>query len=414
MQESFSFFVKSRNFHHLKVTKCPKLMLLPDAVSSESSIRTFEIRDVGQVELHGEAISVTSLQELNIENSGLVTFHQHALVAAMAQAQSVSVNVINSLKTVIKPKAFAGLRSFRALNVVELVLEHNAFKLKVPTEEPTINLQFVNISSPSLSPNVFPSSFNSITIKNSRIDNVNAKAFSGLFMNNITFDDVSINRINREAFSDNTIIGSLTFFRCNISSLSQKSVISGISHFTLDSSEIQSISKHGAINATVATVTISNNRFRTLGQESFQFISWDTVSINNNTFDFLEEGSLNAIKSPNEDLKSSFTFTDNLIAKANMRSLLTQIPAHVSAHVAGNRLGHACDCKVEQYVRSITGHSALSSPWVALSALLTNTSRCRLAAHEAACWPAAAPWAPLHSYLATLCVPGQQPPACAR
>ena len=414
MQESFSFFVKSRNFHHLKVTKCPKLLLLPDAVSSESSIRTFEIRDVGQVELHGEAISVTGLQELNIENSGLVTFHQHALVTAMTQAQSVSVNVINSLKTVIKPKAFAGLRSFSALNVVELVLEHNAFKLKVPTEEPTINLKFVNISSPSLSPNVFPSSFNSITIKNSRIDNVNAKAFSGLFMNNITFDDVSINRINREAFSDNTIIGSLTFFRCNISSLSQKSVISGISHFTLDSSEIQSISKHGAINATVATVTISNNRFRTLGQESFQFISWDTVSINNNTFDFLEEGSLNAIKSPNEDLKSSFTFTDNLIAKANMRSLLTQIPAHVSAHVAGNRLGHVCDCKVEQYVRSITGHSALSSPWVALSALLTNTSRCRLAAHEAACWPAAAPWAPLHSYLATLCVPGQQPPTCAR
>ena len=389
-------------------------MLLADAISSESSIKTFEIIDVDHVEIHGEAIAVTSvLEELNIENSAILTFHPQALVTSMTESQMVNVNVINSAKTVVRPKAFAGIRSFSAINVQELVLDHNAFKIKVPTEEPTISLKFVNISSPSLSPNVFPSSFKSISIRNSRIDNINAKAFSGLFMNNITFDEVSINRINRDAFSDNTIIGSLTFSRCNISSLSQRSVISGISQFTLESSVIQSISKHGAINATVATVSINNNRFRTLGQESFQFISWDSVTINNNTFDFLEQGSLNAIKDPSEVSQPSFSFMNNIITKANRRSLVTQILSHVTPRVSGNSFGHACDCKFSSYVQSITGHSGLSSPFIALTGLLTNTSSCRLTRQEAGCFSGVFETS-IRGYLSVLCVPGQGQPPCAR
>ena len=119
-------------------------MLLADAISSESSIKTFEIIDVDHVEIHSEAISVTSsLEELNIENSAILNFHPHSLVTSMTESQMVNINVINSAKTVIKPKAFAGIRGFSAINVQELVLDHNAFKIKVPTEEPTINLKFV-------------------------------------------------------------------------------------------------------------------------------------------------------------------------------------------------------------------------------------------------------------------------------
>ena len=129
----------------------------------------------------------------------------------------------------------------------------------------------------------------------------------------------------------------MKFRRCNISSLSQKSVIAGVTEFLLSDSVIQSISKHGAINATVATVEIVNNRFRTLGQESFQFISWNSVIINNNTFDFLEQGSLNAIKGPSEVQDASFQFTNNFIGKANYKSLVTQIPVIVSWRIMSSR-----------------------------------------------------------------------------
>ena len=300
--------------------------------------------------------------------------------------------------------------TFTAEHIEDLVLEPNSFKLKVPTEEPTINLEFLNISS-SLSPNVFPSSFKSIKIQESKIDAVHAKAFSGLYINNITFDDVAINRIEKFAFSDNTIINSLRLTSCNISSLSQKSVVAGISRFVLNNSVIQSVSKHGAINATVATVEITNNRFRTLGEESFQFVSWDSVLITNNTFDFLEQGALNAIKSPSQDSASYFSFRDNFINRANVKSLATQIPDHVRSEVGGNTFGQTCDCKADSYVRSITGYSSLSSPFLSLTGLLTNTSSCRLARQHSACFPQPSR-TEITRYLELLCRPGTPQPPC--
>ena len=411
MQESFSFYTGSSQLQRLQVANCPKLVLLADAITAESPVSSFHISNVRHVEFHPEAVSVSSnLQSLTVNRSESLIFHQNSLKSPMVESQTVTIKIQNIQSANIKQRAFAGLKSFSAENIEDLVLEHNSFKLKVPTEEPTINLEFLNISS-SLSPNVFPSSFKSIKIQKSRIDAVNAKAFSGLYINNITFEDVSINRIERLAFSDNTIISSLAFTRCNISSLSQKCVVAGISRFVLNNCVIQSVSKHGAINATVATVEITNNRFRTLGEESFQFVSWDSVVITNNTFDFLEQGSLNAIKAPSADLDSRFTFQHNIISGANVRSLVTQIPSQVRSLVGGNMFGHTCDCRVRTYVKSITGHTSLSSPFLSLTSLLTNTSSCRLARSQQSCFPQGST-AEIVGYLETLCVPGSPQPVC--
>jgi len=412
-QESFVFFADSRNLQHLKVENCPKLILPEGAISPESHLLSFEIKNVKHVEFHAEAISISRLRELVISDSAIITFHQHSFKASMVDTPLVSIFVENAQKISVKPKAFASIKSFTAVGVDDLTLEHNAFKLRVPTEEPTINLKFVNISTPSLSSSVFPSSFNSITIENSKVDKVHANAFSGLYMNNITFDGVSINRIERGAFSDNTIIGSLKFNRCNISSLSQKSVVAGVSKFILTNSVIQSISKHGAINATVATVEIVNNRFRTLGQESFQFVSWDSVMIDNNTFEFLEQGSLNAIKAPSEDQDAYFSFTNNFIGYANFKSLVTQIPMSVNIKVNSNSFGHKCDCKMENYVKSITGHTSLSSPFQDLTSMIQSTSQCKLSDREKPCFERA-PSLLFGEYAQVLCISGQEQPACAR
>jgi len=412
-QESFMFFADSRKLQHLKVENCPKLILPAGAISPESHLLSFEIKNVKQVEFHAEALSISRLRKLVISDSAIITFHQHSFKASMVDTPSISIFVENALKMIVKSKAYASIKSFTALNVQDLTLEHNAFKLKVPTEEPTINLKFVNISTPSLSSSVFSSSFKSITIENSKVDKVHANAFSGLYMNNITFDGVSINRIERGAFSDNTIIGTLKFNRCNISSLSQKSVVAGVSKFILTNSVIQSISKHGAINATVATVEIVNNRFRTLGQESFQFVSWDSVIIDNNTFEFLEQGSLNAIKGPSEDQDAYFSFTNNFIGYANFKSLVTQIPTTVNFKVNSNSFGHTCDCKMDTYVKSITGYTSLSSPFQDLTSMIQNTSQCRLSEQEKPCFQSASSLL-IGEYAHVLCVFGQELPACAR
>ena len=411
LQESFVFYSERVALEKLEVADCPKLTLLAGAVSPQSSLATLTITNVSHIELHAESVSVSRLRRLAISHSAITTIHSGAFKASMVDSPAVSISIENVRRLNVKSKAFAGIRSFTAMNVEELLFEPNAFKLKVPTEEPTINLTFWNISSPALSPNVFPSSFKSVTISQSSIEKVNANAFSGLQMVNITFAGVSIARIERGAFSDRAGIGSLTFRGCNISSLSQKSVVAGVSRFIMQDSVIQSISKHGAINATVATVHIVNNRFRTLGQESFQFISWDSVIINNNTFDFLEQGSLNAVKAPSEDGQASFSFTDNFIGGANYKSLQLQVPAWVEATVRGNRFGQTCSCKLDKYLQSVTGHTDLSSPFLDLTPSLRNSSSCRVAGRGRLCFPS--PAAAISRYTTLMCT-GPPGPACAR
>ncbi len=185
-------------------------------------------------------------------------------------------------------------------------------------------------------------------------------------MSTITLRDVSISRIETKAFSDQSVIENLVIESCNISSIAQKSIVAGISQLNLTRSIIQSISKYGAINATVASVHISSNTFRTLGEESLNFISWNSVNIVNNSIEFMEEGAINAIHSPMDKSTASFVFTNNRIGYANRNSLVTQLPHGVDVLIKKNRFHHTCDCNQESYINSLTRHSGLSSPFQVL------------------------------------------------
>lgn len=413
-QESFMFIDDSRKLRHLVVENCPKLVLPAQALSRESRLVRLDIQNVSSVEFHADSLVISVLRELVVRGAESVTFRQHSLVSGITNSPLVNITVSSVGQLTVEDRSFSSLNSFMAEDIDELNLRQHAFKLKVPTEVPTITISLVNISTASLSSSVFPSSFKSILVKNSKVDTIHTNAFSGLNIKHIKFEGVSIQRIERNAFSDSAAISLLEFIKCNISSMSQKSVVAGVSKFILTDSEIQSVSKHGAINATVATVVVTNNRFKTLGQESFQFVAWDSVIISNNTFDFIEQGAINAIKSPTEDLAASFTFTNNLIGSANVKSLVTQIPADVSVVVFGNKLGHRCDCELGTYVRSITGQSSLSSPFRDLTPMIKNTSLCKLSPRERGCFRAN--FIPINDYLShQLCDKGQpEPPACAR
>ena len=92
------FFADSRN--HLKVENCPKLTLPEGAISPESHLVSFEIRNVKHVEVHADAISISRLQELVVSDSAIGTFHQHSFKASMVDTPSVSVFVSDGCKTV--------------------------------------------------------------------------------------------------------------------------------------------------------------------------------------------------------------------------------------------------------------------------------------------------------------------------
>jgi len=410
-QESFTFIDPRRQLRHLRVSGCSRLVLPVQAVGTEVvGLATIAVTNVQHVEVHAGAITVSQLRQLNFTDCGLVTFQSGALKAGLAGTDILDLRLSNIEHVQVKGPAFASLQSFTAEDVAKLTLEQHSFQLRVNTDQPTIEIKFVNVSVPSLSSSVFPSSFKSILIEDSRIENIATNAFSGLTIPNIRFLGTTIQRIERGAFANTAAISSLHFHRCKISSLSQRAVVAGVTTFLLTHSEVQSIAKMGAIAVTVASVRIEHNRFKTLATEAFQFTYWDEVIINNNTFGFVEEGAINGIKDPSEELDTSFAFTNNRLVELNRGALVTQIPETVVVSVAGNKFGRRCDCSMEAYIKSISGFTELTSPFVDLTASLNSSSTCRLGRKVADCFQGTA--ALLPRYRELLC--GSKVPSCVR
>ncbi len=60
---------------------------------------------------------------------------------------------------------------------------------------------------------------------------------------------------------------------------------------------------------------------------------------------------------PKEETTAVFVFLDNVIGYANRMSLVNQIPRAVNVTIGENRFSHSCDCMLDLYVKSVTGHS---------------------------------------------------------
>ena len=94
-------------------------------------------------------------------------------------------------------------------NVKVLNLAAAAFKPNVQlfmVEQPITRIFLQHISSiPTLSMEVF-SSAHSILFQDCHIDEIESSAFSGVFVNNITFDSSSIDRIHTSAFPDRALL----------------------------------------------------------------------------------------------------------------------------------------------------------------------------------------------------------------
>jgi len=410
--ESFIFYDKENKIRRLSIENCSKLSLPPEAIQSQSHLTSFHISNVNQVEFQLESVAVMRLLFLTVTNSTLLTFNQNSFKTFNSDSPTLSV-VATDIQTLnIKPKAFASIKSFSAISVNDLNLDQQAFKLGVATPEPLISLSFVNVTCPALAIKVFSSPFQTISFEKSRIGKIQTNAFSGVEMDNITFDEVTINRMDSRAFSDNSIIGDLNFNKCNISKISQNAVLAGISRFWLQNSEIQSMSKFGAINVTVAEVHLINNTFRTLSEESFSFVEWDLVIIHQNVIEFLEPGAIKSFHKPKmEPAKASFSFTDNTIWSTNRESLTNRIPSEASIRFSGNIFHKPCDCEIDSWTRHITGATSESSPYSDLTPLVTNSSQCRLSPTDRPCFETKTTL--MRQYSLVFCEYGADTPACA-
>lgn len=323
-------------------------------------------------------------------NNGTVHFNINNVGHLKIQSRAVSASAGNFVLKVeetvavdISGQAFDVMTSASLNNIGQLNLAPAAFKPNAPLnfQQPTTTLGFANIESiPGLPMEAF-SSAQSILFSHCKITDIESTAFSGMSVNNVTFESTTVERIHSSAFPNQNVVENLSFVNCTMISISEKAVTSAISTLRLLHTNFSSIN-HEAFHVTVATVDVQGCFFKTLVHKSFVFRSWNEVHFKSNTFSFLEEDSLMGIEEPNSP--STFYFMDNFVQNANKNGL--KVDENASKNITeGNTFRKECQCDYDKYLMDVSGETDFKNPSKWTVALL-NTSLCQVPSYAQGCF----------------------------
>ena len=324
-------------------------------------------------------------------NNGTVHFNLNRVGHLKIQSRAVSASAGNfvlkveeTVKVDISGQAFDVMTSASLNNIGQLNLAPAAFKPNAPLnfQQPTTTLKFVNIGSiPGLPMEAF-SSAQSILFSHCQITDIESTAFSGMSVNNVTFESTTVERIHSSAFPNQNVVENLSFVNCTLISISEKAVTSAISTLRLLYSNFSSIN-HEAFHVTVATVDVQGCFFKTLVHKSFVFRSWNEVHFRSNIFSFLEKESLMGIEEPNSP--SIFYFSDNFVQNANKNGLKVDDNEASKNITEGNTFRKECECDYDKYLMAVSGETDFKNPSKWTVALL-NTSLCQVQSYEQGCF----------------------------
>lgn len=326
---------------------------------------SFDIKQVKHIKIHSRAVSSTS--------------------------GTFALQIENSEKVDIEGQAFDVINNVNLTHVKILNLAAAAFKPNVQLSETITKISLRHISSiPTLSMEVF-SSAHSILFQHCHIDEIESSAFSGVLVNNITFDSSSVDRIHTSAFPDRALLQNLAFVNTSLTSVSEKAVASAITSLKMSRTNISSISVQAFSVASVAKVDINHCTFMTLVSKSFVFKSWNEVIFDSNLFMFLEEDAFMGITEPisGQDGTSSFYFTANRIQYANRNALKLDNMSKLVKNITKNNVFHRdCECDFDRWLMVVTGETDLVNPsdW---TIVMLNSSLCQVPLFAKGCFPKA-------------------------
>lgn len=157
----------------------------------------------------------------------------------------------------------------------------------------------------------------------------------------------------------------------------------------------------GAIITSAATVTFNNNEFQYLHQNSIVLHQWNRIAIDRNDFGYLESDAIKTMVGATSAPNFEFSFTNNRIKKARPGSLrFAAISQSVnSAHVGNNYFAETCSCKIESWMREVTGHNS-SVTW------MMDSSYCMLDDLLKPCFNPPEGYMAMRNYTQLICTPG--------
>lgn len=273
---------------------------------------------------------------------------------------SVTINNCESVYT--EGPAFSWLLNMNITNVKYLTLGAGSFKLdstagNVGEHGPGMSIHMKNVTVPNVPARVFGSSAAEIVLDNVRINSIHAEAFYANTYNIVMALNSSIQNIDEDAFSQQSLINNLYFFGCRIRLIASRALQSAVGNLNISNTLIENIDT-GGINITVASAVIGNSEFNKLMEKSIELSSWTKLKMEKNSFDELVPNAIVALDTTtNEQSVHDLTFVENEIETAHPSSLkfIGQAQSHSAYNVVykGNYYGQTCHCNISIWLAEL-------------------------------------------------------------
>ncbi|XP_059094516.1 uncharacterized protein LOC131889437 [Tigriopus californicus] len=363
-----------RSLRVLTISQARQLTLASGSIRPLHGL-LIEIVDVARVDLEHESIALAegdSLITLNVRQGQWLRIPPRSVLGRDGMFH-LDLDQIRAVD--IASKAFDKLNRVRIESVEQLTLAVSALKPSEQSFGPQgSSMALVKVGMPVLPSHCFAST-DSIAILDSTIGEIAMDALAGIQYQSVLFSGCEINRVQSGAFSEQTLISSLNFKDCTITSLSERSILSAISTFSLENSRITSFGESGLLSQ-AAKVILHGNHFNTLSKGAISFSSWSSVAITSNQIQFMDSGALLGLSSANED--KSFEFSNNSIAYANQGALELQGIALDNDSFAHTHFLVDCDCDIHTWLDLVCRNESLSR-------LVSRSSSCQVKLNERTC-----------------------------
>ncbi|KAF6200674.1 hypothetical protein GE061_005117 [Apolygus lucorum] len=287
----------------------------------------------------------------------------------------VSVLVARVNRAIIHGQAFSRLTNFTAVDVGRLELLEKAFYIARPynANNTTISLERVHIE--NLAKMTFQSSVYEVRLSGSEVKKVSTDAFTALQIERVIIENSTLHRVEAAAFSDQTLIQTMTLRQARLHDVEGAAFLSGLSNLVIIHSKL-GIVRSGAMNITVATVLMADNMFSHVHSHGIVLKDWNTLTISNNTFKRVEREAFTSPSAPpaasrpggpaedylvvtEEPAKThEFNFTRNIIVEVHDSAFDFGVNDDSKVLIDNNFFIFNCHCNMDNVGLLISGGKA--------------------------------------------------------
>ncbi|KAI4493328.1 hypothetical protein M0802_009496 [Mischocyttarus mexicanus] len=353
----------------VEVSHCRELRIQSGAFAGGAPLKRVHVSGIYSVIAKRQAFEDLRAPNTHLEVSecNSVIIESHAFRNSRG---TLSVSISRCKHVAIKPNAFSWLLWITIKEVPTLELSSNAFKFESAQygrHGQATKIMFQSVKIMELPTAVFPSSVAEVRMDDIWTKVIRKEAFCAMSIFNVIISNASISEIESGAFSDKILIESLEFVDVRLKYIQSGAFRAGHDNVTIQYSRLSDV-KSGAIEISAATVTFSNNEFENLHNRSIVLHQWNHIAIEHNLFVHLESDAIVAemdAKPTKSAPKFEFSFTGNHIQQPRPGSLkFIGISQQVNtARVGNNYFKEKCNCKLEDWVREITGRNS-SVSWM--------------------------------------------------